>query len=227
MILIGHRGARALEPENTIRALKRGMECADFVEIDVRLSSDGIPVVIHDETVDRTTNGRGPLSDFTVAQLKELDAGAGEKIPTLREVLDLVGSSSGLVVEIKEEGIEKTVCGMLKDSGIEDLFVVSFNDKTVKNVKEILSFARTGLIYSGDLKDPLGIASLIKADAILPKFGRATAELVEEAHRQNFLVFCWTLNTHDEFAGAIEMGVDGFASDNPCEARKYLQKILE
>jgi glycerophosphoryl diester phosphodiesterase len=86
MLIIGHRGAKAIEPENTLRALAKGMECADFVEIDVRMSRDNELVVIHDRTLERTTNGKGQVNDFTLEQLKELDAGKGEKIPTLKEV---------------------------------------------------------------------------------------------------------------------------------------------
>ncbi len=102
MLIIGHRGCN-LEPENTLRALAKGMEGADFVEVDVRVSRDNELVVIHDRSLERITNGKGMVKDFTLEQLKELDAGKGEKIPTLKEILDLV-RDKGLIIEINKRG---------------------------------------------------------------------------------------------------------------------------
>ncbi|HQM56162.1 MAG TPA: glycerophosphodiester phosphodiesterase family protein, partial [Methanoregulaceae archaeon] len=90
MFIIGHRGARAVEPENTLRAMKTGMTCADYIEVDVRLSCEGIPVIMHDPMLDRTTNGTGSVNAHTLEELKSLDAGKGESIPTLEEVCRLV-----------------------------------------------------------------------------------------------------------------------------------------
>lgn len=113
MDIIGHRGAAAAAPENTLSAIRTGMECADYVEVDVRLSRDHVPVIMHDPTVDRTTNGSGRVGEFTAADLHLLDAGQGEQIPTLEEVCLLVGKKTGLCVEIKEPGSELEVCEVL------------------------------------------------------------------------------------------------------------------
>lgn len=134
-----------MEPENTLRALARGMECADLVEVDVRMSRDGELVVIHDRTLERTTNGKGLVKEFTLAQLKELDAGEGEKIPTFQEVLDFAGDK-GLIVEIKETGSEGKICAMIKERGYEQIVPVSFSPEAVKNVKELLPDIKTGII---------------------------------------------------------------------------------
>lgn len=217
MLIIGHRGC-GVEPENTVRAIVKGMECADLVEIDVRTSKDKELVVIHDSTLERTTNGKGLVRDFTLAELKKLDAGKEERIPTLKEVLDLV--NNGLIVEIKEEGSEEKICSVIKEKGFENIILVSFSPKALVNAKKILQ-VRTGLIFSRAL-EAIRLALSIKANAILPRFDLASRELVEKAHRHNLKVFAWTLNTEEEFRKAMEMGLDGFASDDPCLARRSL-----
>jgi len=225
MLIIGHRGARALEPENTLRALRRGMACADYVEVDVRLSRDGVPVAIHDAAVDRTTDGKGAVRDLTLDQLKALDAGGGEQIPTFQEVLNLVRGRCGLVVEIKEEDAVEQACRLLRESAIEKMFVVSFDAATVEKAGDLIPGAKTGLIFSKVNGDPLGTALSIGADAVLPGHDAADRTMVERAHRQNMLVFLWTLNTPDAWEKAVAIGVDGFASDDPCAARDYLRNF--
>lgn len=211
-----------MEPENTLRALAKGMECADFVEVDVRMSKDDVPIIIHDRTLERTTNGKGLVKELTLEQLKELDAGKGEKIPTLREVLDLV-KDRGLLVEIKEAGSEGKICDMIKENGIKNIILVSFSPVSLRNAKELLSGIKTGIIYSREIENPVRLALGIKANVLLPKYELASRELVERAHRHNLMVFLWTLNTDQEIKRAVDIGVDGFASDDPCLARQLLR----
>lgn len=222
--MIGHRGAAALEPENTIRSLKKAFECgADLVEVDVRKSKDGHLVVIHDKTVDRTTHGKGAVGDLSLKELKDLDAGLGERIPTLGEVLDFIrGTGKGLVVEIKDSGIEEMVVNFILAAGISSILIVSFNAKSIKKVKEVFPGAKTGLIFSRPLKNPVGLALGINSDIILPKQSLLERRLVETAHRHNIQVFPWTLNSKEEIRHALDLGVDGFATDNPCLARDVL-----
>ncbi len=227
MLIIGHRGARALEPENTLRALRRGMACADLVEVDVRLTRDGIPVVIHDATVDRTTDGTGPVKGYTIEDIKRLDAGEGETIPTLREVLDLVQVEKGLVVEIKEPGTEAIIASVIMDRMPERLFLVSFHPGSVAMAKRLLPGAQAGLIYSGETGDPINLARSAQADVILPRWDRVSREVVERAHGAGLLVVPWTLNTEEDINEAAQLGVDGFASADPCAARRYLQGEAE
>jgi glycerophosphoryl diester phosphodiesterase len=221
MLIIGHRGARALEPENTLRALRRGMECADYVEIDLRLSRDGVPVVMHDAALDRTTNGTGPVADRTHAELKLLDAGKGERIPAFSEVLDLVRGRSGLVVEIKEPGSEGLICRMLAENGPDGVYVVSFHPEVLVTVRRLLPGAQTGYIYSKAVSDPVQAAVAAGADVLLPRKDRADREVVRRAHDCGLLVFVWTLNTDEEFEAAAAMDADGFATDDPCSAREF------
>lgn len=223
MFIIGHRGARAVAPENTLAAVQKGMQCADYVEVDVRLSRDGIPVVIHDPTLDRTSSGKGPVRKYSVEELRRFDAGGGERIPTFEEVLYQVRGPCGLIVEIKEPGSEEAVCRLLKERSPERTLVVSFHDKSLVTAKKLLPQIRTGLIYSQEPENPLRAAQSVHAYAILPRFDRVTKDLVDRAHRLLMLVIPWTLNTGTEFWLAKEYGCDGFATDDPCAGRRYLQ----
>jgi len=222
MMIIGHRGARARAPENTLRGIEVGMECADLVEVDVRLSADGIPVVIHDPTVDRTTGVTGRVNQFTVNEMQALDAGGGEGIPTLARVLERVSGRCGLVVEIKEPGSEAAVCGLLRMQRPDPLYIVSFHPESVKEVQELLPGAAVGWIYSRPPPYPVGTARRHGATVILPKYGLLTDALVDEAHRHGLEVVPWTLNSAEEWQRARDLGVDGFATDDPCGASAYL-----
>ncbi|NVO65866.1 glycerophosphodiester phosphodiesterase [Methanofollis tationis] len=225
MLIIGHRGARAHEPENTLRALRLGMKCADYVEVDVRLSRDGVPVAVHDATVDRTTDGEGAVRDLTLRELKTLDAGCGAEVPTLCEVLDCVRGQCGLFVEIKERDGVEGICRLLGENGPDNLFVVSFDADTVKRAGDLIPEAKTGLIVSETNPDPVEAALALGADAVLPRFDLAERALVDRAHRHHLLVFVWTLNTPDAWERACAIGADGVASDDPCAAREYLQGV--
>jgi len=224
MFIIGHRGARAVEPENTLAALERGMACADLVEVDLRLTKDGIPVAIHDATVDRTTNGTGPVKGYTIEELATLGAGNGERIPTLHEILDLLHGDVGLVVEIKEPGTEAIIASVLMNRLPERLFLVSFHPGSVAMAKQLLAGADVGLIYSEETGDPVGLARSARADIILPRWDRVSREVVEQAHNAGLLVVPWVLNTEEEFGEAARLGIDGFATDDPCFARRYLEE---
>lgn len=222
MKIIGHRGARARAPENTLPGIEMGMACADLVEVDVRLSADGIPVVIHDPTVDRTTDGTGEVNKFTVRDLQALDAGGGETIPTLSQVLEAVSGRSGLVVEIKEPGSEAAVCGMLRSQRPDPLYIVSFHPDSVNKVQELLPGVAAGWIYSRPPPDPVECARGLGATVILPKCGLLTEPLVGKAHRHGLELIPWTLNSVEEWRRARDLGVDGFATDDPCSARAFL-----
>jgi len=137
MMIMGHRGAAALEPENTLRSIERAIHVGvDAVEIDVHLTRDKRLVVIHDDTVDRTTNGSGTVSSFSLEEIRRLDAGKGERIPTLQEVIDLVRGKVRLVVELKEKGTEGPVSVSIRENGLlDDVYVISFWHRLVRAAK--------------------------------------------------------------------------------------------
>lgn len=221
MLIIGHRGAKGEEPENTLRAVRAGMACADSVEVDVRLSLDGVPVVMHDPLLDRTTNGTGPVNEYTKETLQTLDAGGGEKIPTLEEVCSLVAGRCGLFLEIKEPGSEEQVCRILQKNMPKRLFIVSFHPGSIVSMQTLLPGANTGLIVSRHLDDLPGVAAGLGVAAVLLEFSLATRDLIEECHRREIALFSWTVNSLEGFRRADDLNVDGIVSDHPCRARHY------
>jgi len=227
MQIIGHRGARALEPENTLRAVERGLACAGWVEVDVRLSREGVPVVMHDATLDRTTDGTGPVRDALVVELRRLDAGQGERIPLLSEVLDRVGHHGGLVVEAKEENAVPAICSLLGAYGTGDVMLVSFVPAALTAARALLPGLATGLIISRTEVDPVEMATRAGAGTLLPRKDLLSEELVQAARRVRVRVIPWTLNTGDDIRRAMELDVDGFATDDPCSAREWVKGMRD
>ncbi|MDT8358114.1 MAG: glycerophosphodiester phosphodiesterase family protein, partial [Methanomicrobiaceae archaeon] len=180
------------------------------------------PVVIHDDSVDRTTRGSGTVGSLSLEELRALDAGQGERIPTLAEVCELVKeAAAGLVVEIKEVGSEEAACRVLEEHRIADPIVVSFHEESIKAVNTLLPRALTGHIFSRAAPDPSGTARSLGATFILPKYTLLAGRMVRDAHRIGVLVVPWTLNVPEAWERAMSLGVDGFATDDPCAARKY------
>lgn len=221
MIIIGHRGARATRPENTIAALREGSRWADYVEVDVRISRDSVPVVIHDPTLDRTTNGTGFVRDYTLPELKRLDAGEGEPIPTLAEVLALDTGGCGLVIELKEGGYEDQVAGMVREAGLSRLLIASFDADCLRRIAPLLPDAGIGYIFRSPGADPVRVAEAIPASYILPQFMDVTEERMDSAVNADLKVIAWTLNSEEEFEKASKIGVYGVVTDDPHSARAF------
>jgi len=214
--VVAHRGASGHEPENTLRAVRRAIEIgADVVEVDVRVSKDGALVVIHDDTVDRTTSGRGKVRDMTAAELRSLDAGKGERIPLLEEVLDEVKGRVALFLELKELEAAAPALRLVKERGMLDqVLFISFDPETLSAVKGAEPASHAGLIY---VKPEGGIveAKRLGCEFVLPYYRLATEKAVAFAHRMKLLVVAWTV---DDPALAAELkgrGVDGVASNYP------------
>jgi len=214
-IVIGHRGARALAPENTLKGIYMAKECgADFVEVDVRISSDGSLVIIHDDTVNRTTNGTGKVEDMTLKELKLLDAG-GDKIPTLTEAADLADElDMGIVIEMKEEGLESLVA---QEVDGRNAIVSSFYHASLREIKD-LTKVKTGIIISSLPLKPVELALWADADVIFPRL--TNPNLFKEAHREGIEVYPWTINDPHEAQWMNRLGADGLVSDKPCQIRK-------
>jgi glycerophosphoryl diester phosphodiesterase len=229
ILIIGHRGAMGHAPENTMASFAMGLAMgADAIELDVHLSANGHLVVIHDSSVDRTTNGSGYIKDLTLAEIKSLDAGswygpefAGERIPTLDEVLAWAKGRISLVIEIKNSpvfypGIEEKVVEALKAHGMEDAAVViSFDHRSVKKVKELRPGIATGILYVARPVDAVSMARTARADAIHPNVGYLTAETVGEAHRAGLAVSTWIVNDPLQMRKLADMGVDSVGTNYP------------
>jgi len=217
VLVIAHRGASGYEPENTLRSVEKALELgADMVEVDVHVSRDGYIVVIHDARLERTTNGKGYVKDLTLEELKKLDAGLGEQIPTLEEVIQLVKGKARLVVEIKVPGTEKRVLQEIKENRLEDeALITSFYHPVIRWVKELNPNVQAGVIIASRPVKPAQLAIDAKANALFPKYTFVDQEMVLVAHKNNLVVYPWTVDTLSEINPLIKMGVDGIVTNKP------------
>jgi glycerophosphoryl diester phosphodiesterase len=229
--VVGHRGAMGHSPENTMASFARGLELgADWIELDVHLSRDGRLVVIHDETLERTTNGRGLVRDRTVAELKLFDAGDGQQIPTLDEVLAWARERATVVdIEIKNaplyyDGIEHSVVEAVHRADMTDrVIVISFDHASVKRVKSEDGRIATGVLYACRPTDAgVGLARSVGADAVLPHWAYVTAEDVRRAHDAGLAVAPWASSDPAILRKLIADGVDAIGTNHPDVLRDVL-----
>jgi len=218
---IAHRGASTFEPENTLRAFKKALELnADMVEVDVRLSKDGHIVVIHDPTVDRTTNGKGYVREMTLDELKRLNAGKGERIPTLKEVIEVIKGKMKLLIDVKvPPPIEKKLVRIIEDNNMEEdtiIIIYSFpNHLEVKRVKELNPKIKTAALFNEPPID-LQLALKLHVDVLhIGNYRYATKNLIEEAHKHGLSVIVGTTDDPDELKKLVAMKVDGITTNNP------------
>jgi glycerophosphoryl diester phosphodiesterase len=188
---------------------------ADLVECDVHLSADGVPVVIHDETLERTTAGSGLVQAHTVAELATLG------VPTLDDLLAWSASRIPVSIEIKNgplyyDGlVEKTVDIIRAHKLVDRTFLISFDHFAIRRVKELEPAIACGALFAARPVDGPAIARACRADAILPHWAFATRDVVEQAHAAGIAVSVWTCNDEDSIAAALDAGVDGIATDYP------------
>jgi len=236
--VIGHRGAAGYAPENTMVAFERGIALrADAIELDVHPTADGHLVVIHDPTLNRTTNGTGLVAQHTLAQLRGLDAGswfdpsfAGERIPTLREVLQWAHGRTKVVIEIKQgpifyPNVEQLLVAELDAAGMRgDVLVISFDHQSVRRVKELAPDIVTGVLYAGRMIDPVPLAKAANADALLPYWALLTKEEVDAAHAAGLMVSPWG-GPEQDYCIILATGVDAVASDFPDRPRTVMEGL--
>ena len=225
--VIGHRGAAGLEPENTLRSVRRAIELGvDRVEIDVRVSRDGGLVIMHDETVDRTTNGHGYVSELTLNELRSLDAGMGEKIPTLKEILEFTMGKAKLEIELKvPEATEPTIQLVEELNAEKDVIVISFMHELLERVHDLNPNIKTGALFFDVPKDILQRALKVHACSIHVYYRNVNSELVKGAHRSGLEVAVWNPNRIEEMREMIGLGVDAIGSDRPDILIRLLRDI--
>lgn len=218
-LTIGHRGAMGVEPENTLRSFVRAeREGLDVIELDLHLSGDGALVVMHDPDVDRTTDGTGPIAGLTLAELRELDAGRGERIPVFEEVVDAVRAP--LQAEIKDVAAARALAEVLTRRELLDrVTVLSFHDDALAEITGLLPGVRTALVASRYGLDVIDRATAARASALVLNIRRLTRELVERAHSRGLTVVGWTVNTPQHLSLARGLGIDGTTTDFPEIAR--------
>jgi len=224
--VIGHRGCGVGPIENTLRALREGLAAgADGVEFDVHASRDGEIVVIHDFTLERTTNGKGSVAQLTLAQLQRLDAGEGETIPTLDEVLDeLKGYPKLLInVEIKPPSIEQKVLDILRRHHITERVVISsFLWAVLQEVRNLDTKIATGLLYSYSLENPVQAAQDLGATALHPEHVLVSEQLVSQCRQAHLLIYPWTVDQEAHMRRMVGLRVDGIITNEPRRLRMLL-----
>ncbi|MCD6529306.1 glycerophosphodiester phosphodiesterase [Candidatus Bathyarchaeota archaeon] len=223
----GHRGASGLEPENTLRSIRKAIELGvDQVEVDVHLTRDCEIVVIHDDKVDRTTDGHGYVREFTFEELRKLDAGKGERIPTLREVLNLTVGRVILQIELKGEGTADPVVRLIEEIGAENwVIITSFHPEMLKRVRELDPAISTGLLIFKPENDPCRKALEVGAKALHVNFRHVDRELIEAAHQRGLKVCVWNPDTEEDMVRMVELGVDAIGSNRPDILVNLLKKI--
>ncbi len=222
VLVIGHRGAAGYEPENTMRSFFRAIALGcDMVELDVHVTRDGRTIIMHDDTVDRTTNGSGKISEMDLEAIKHLDAGIGEPVPLLEEVLCGLSGKCKLNIELKGGGTAPPVSEILENVFREnewnrnDILVSSFSPIELKEFIDIGSGVPTAFLID---RDPWGseeFASQIGAQAIHPDHLYLETDFVEECKRLGLKVNTWTVNDRNRMKVCISIGVDGIITDRP------------
>jgi glycerophosphoryl diester phosphodiesterase len=228
VLLIAHRGASGHAPENTLAAFRRAVSLgATFIETDLQLSRDTRLVAIHDDTVDRTTNGHGKVHDLTLNELRRLDAGSwfgsefsGERIPTLEDILDFSKKHDVVFyLELKPTGSwggEHALIGALRSSGeIARTIVISFDSAVLEALRKIEPTLMTGLLFDGQMENPIQRAVEVGARQLAVRGDLVTPTLLAEARKQDLQVVCWTVNQPAHMRLLIEAGVAGIMSDYP------------
>ena len=217
MILTGHRGAAELEPENTRLSIQKAIDLGvDQVEIDVHLTRDQHLVVIHDATVDRTTNGQGAVADFTLEEVKRLDAGKGERIPTLQEVIDLVRGKVVLQIELKGPDTAEPVVRTVEQNNIEnEVLLTSFVHERLREARQLNPSLALGALWSNPPDDACEQAIDMGAEAIHIQYQNIDAQLIQKAHAHGLNIRAWNPDTVEEIQRVIDLGVDAVGSNRP------------
>jgi glycerophosphoryl diester phosphodiesterase len=215
--IIGHRGARGLEPENTMRSFRKALELGvDYIECDVHMTKDGHIILMHDHTVDRTTSGSGPVNSFTFDEIRKLDAGKGETIPTLQELLDLTRGKVKLHIELKDETATKPTVHLVEKNGMGgEVFLTSGKTETLKRVRELNASIPTEHIFGEPPDDAIDRALSVGSKRISCHISHLTGELVQKAHKSGLHVIAWPPNTVEDARKAVECGVDLICTDRP------------
>ncbi len=216
MLRIGHRGARAYEPENTLLSFQRALEMGvDAIELDVRKTKDNQLVVIHDADVKRTTNGKGKVNQLTLKEIQAFSTEKNQKIPTLNEALDFLDKKTKIIIELKEPDTEQQVLNAIHTRNQQNnVIIVSFNEEALRNVREQDKNIQTGLIYVKH-KNPIKTAQDLQANYLLPLYRFTHTQNIQKAHENGLKVIVWTINTPQEATKYQNKGVDGITTDKP------------
>jgi glycerophosphoryl diester phosphodiesterase len=235
-LVTSHAACKGHAPENTLAGIERAIALgAGAIEIDVHCTSDRVPVLIHDDLVDRTTDGTGSIHEMPLAVAQLLDAGArqfaprfqGEKIPTLASVLELTKGKVLLQIEIKQPDIEEEVARAVRDAGaIGDCETHSFHHRVVKRMREVEPRMASALLSDGrrvvDWADFFGFVLSLDAQAVSMYHAFATPEVVRQGQRRSLTFMTWTVDDEADMAKMVTAGVDSICSNFPDIVRRVV-----
>ncbi|MFW6016656.1 MAG: glycerophosphodiester phosphodiesterase [bacterium] len=238
--IISHRGASGDTPENTLASFKRAIDQkTDGIELDVHLTKDEIPVVIHDETIDRTTDGSGYIKNFTYEELNKYDAGnyfdekfKGEKIPALKQVLELSDNLKIINIELKNnkiyyDSLEEKVLKLIEEFDIKDKVIISsFNHYSINKLRSIDKNIELAILYKSWLFEPWLYAERLKINNIHPHYLAVNKEIISKCNNNDIRVNVYGTNERENIKRIIENGADMIICDYPGEVRKQLNNIL-
>lgn len=204
-----------VEPENTLRSFVAAQQAGlDLIELDLHLSKDGALVVMHDAEVDRTTDGAGPIAEKTLAELRALDAGRGERVPVFEEVLDAV--QAPLQAEIKDVAAARALAEvMLARDLVSRVEVSSFHDEAIAEIARLVPGVRTALVASRYGTDVVDRATAVGATTLCLNIRRITLEVVEHARKADLRIIGWVVNTQDHLRLVRALELDGATTDYP------------
>jgi len=227
-MLIAHRGGLFYRPENTFAAFEYSIEQGiEWVECDVRLSRDTIPVIIHDDRLHLSGGGKLAVRDLSYQQLSTYDMGGGESIPTLEDLIKRLGNRLHFDLEIKEIDAVEKVIALVREYEVTDrIILTSFIPDALQIVKELAPEITRGLLidrFTGRLaggRSAVHAAKLLGCKYFLPHFHRISQEWVSAAHNEGLKVITWTVNHIDDVQKMLEYGVDGLISDCPVDIKQ-------
>ena len=222
--LWAHRGVSAMAPENTMAAFSLAIDCgADGIELDIHLTGDGVPVVMHDSTVDRTTDGTGDVANLSLPQIEVLDAGAwfhkafaGETVPLLEHVLKVFGGQLSLNLEIKDFGAGQEVLALLKQFTNADVVVSSFDVEVLEQLRaKDTSLHMAVLFAEGNWRRFVDLASELSARSFHPAATAVTRPMLASCVRANLPVHVWTVDSPVQARSLYRAGVSGIFTNDP------------
>ncbi|HVP06071.1 MAG TPA: glycerophosphodiester phosphodiesterase family protein [Dehalococcoidia bacterium] len=219
-LIISHAACGGHAPENTLSGIRKAIELgAEAIEIDVQASEDGVPVLMHDLTVDRTTNGKGGVAVLSLKRLRELDAG-GEPVPTLAEVLDLTKGRVLLVMEVKAPGIEQHIVRVVHQArALDDVMAWSFFPQAIEGMRREDPSIPCALLIAGDAmprwRDMRARALKLGAQGVSVFCPAVEERVAEDCRRSGLALYTWTPDSKKEIARLAKLGVDGICSNFP------------
>ena len=236
-LVTSHAACKGHAPENTLAGIEAALRHgADAIEIDVHCTSDGVPVLIHDETVDRTTSGTGNIHDMTLEHARALDAGArqfvpqfaGARIPTLAEVIDLTKGRALLQIEVKQQGIEDTVAQVVNEAGaLDSCETHSFYPNVVKRMREVEPRMAAAFLTDGgrvrEWQNFFSFALSLNAQGVSVYYSQATPERVRAGQLRGLTFMVWTVDDELEMEKMCRAGVDSICSDFPDIVRRIVE----